>query len=157
MVRGRTALVMATVATLLLGGSSGALAASGPRHPGKDEIRPPAVVKQDDFKKREACGTDTKDPVRKKQTRADQLKIAKALADELGVSLGKAMRAVKELDALSEQGGVDIDSAEFAAIAERLGVSPARLDKAMRAVKRAFAENEGQDKMDKRTDPADGS
>ncbi|MFI7466145.1 hypothetical protein [Nonomuraea sp. NPDC049646] len=67
---------------------------------------------------------------------------AKALAAELGVGHDRALRAVKELDALSEKGRVDPDSAGFGAVAAHLGVTPDRLEQALRNVKRALAASE---------------
>ncbi|MEV4374333.1 hypothetical protein AB0J71_45265 [Nonomuraea sp. NPDC049637] len=67
---------------------------------------------------------------------------AKALAAELGVGYDRALRAVKELDALTEKGRVDPDSAGFGAVAGHLGVTPDRLEQALRNVKRALAGTE---------------
>jgi hypothetical protein len=64
--------------------------------------------------------------------------IAAALASQLGVSTSAAQRAVNQLDALGE-GGVDPASPAFVAIARDLGVSPARLAAALKAVKQREA------------------
>ncbi|MEV4392882.1 hypothetical protein [Nonomuraea sp. NPDC049607] len=77
----------------------------------------------------------------KKDRGISQEAIAKALAAELGVAHDRALRAVKELDALSEKGRVDPGSAGFRAVAEHLGVTPDRLERALRNVKRSLAKS----------------
>ncbi|WP_328669328.1 hypothetical protein [Streptomyces sp. NBC_00328] len=62
---------------------------------------------------------------------------AKGLSARLGVSLGSARQAVKELFALADRHSVDPRSPEFAAIAKRLGVTPGQFDKALSATKQA--------------------
>ncbi|MGW7606310.1 hypothetical protein ACWGKW_03315 [Streptomyces sp. NPDC054766] len=69
---------------------------------------------------------------------ADVRSVALGVAHRLGVSTSAAERAVKELFALSDRpGGVDAGSAEFAAIAKRLGVTPGQFEKALSATKQA--------------------
>ncbi|MGW5366630.1 hypothetical protein [Actinopolymorpha pittospori] len=77
--------------------------------------------------------------------------LAKGVAARLGVSLASAQQAVKELFALAEgPHGVDPHSAEFAAIAKELAVSPARFEEALAAAKQALGkqvvEEKGKDK-----------
>ena len=63
----------------------------------------------------------------------------RALARQLGVSTSAARHALKQIDALNGNDGVDTDSAAFAAVAHGLGVSPARLLAALDGVKRSLA------------------
>jgi hypothetical protein len=63
----------------------------------------------------------------------------KALATRLGVGASAAARAVKQIAALSRNGGVDPTTSAFAAIAHDLGVSPAELAAAWNAVKPSMA------------------
>ncbi|MFF0869678.1 hypothetical protein ACFYUV_48535 [Nonomuraea sp. NPDC003560] len=94
---------------------------------------------------RPGCGPEKTDHPGKpgkpdnKDNGISQEAFAKALAAELGVGYDRALRAVKELDALTEKGRVDPDSAGFGAVAEHLGVTPDRLEQALRNVKRALA------------------
>ncbi|MET8135073.1 hypothetical protein ABZV24_24520 [Streptomyces sp. NPDC005251] len=68
----------------------------------------------------------------------DVRSVALGVAHRLGVSTASAERAVKDLFALSDRpGGVDAGSAEFAAIAKRLGVTPGQFEKALSATKQA--------------------
>lgn len=65
---------------------------------------------------------------------------AAALASRLGVSMSAAQDALHQLGVISaRQGGLESNSPQFRAIAHRLGVSPARLDAALRAVKESLA------------------
>ncbi|MFF1519884.1 hypothetical protein [Streptomyces sp. NPDC058305] len=69
---------------------------------------------------------------------ADVRSVALGVAHRLGVSTAAAERAVKDLFVLSDRpGGVDTGSAEFAAIAKRLGVTPGQFEKALSATKQA--------------------
>ncbi|MEV4017714.1 hypothetical protein AB0J35_45220 [Nonomuraea angiospora] len=68
--------------------------------------------------------------------------LAKALAASLGVGLERATAAEEELNLLSQKGGIDPKSPEFAAIAERLGVSAERLIQALADFKRSFVRGE---------------
>ena len=77
------------------------------------------------------------------RTQADRGKtggpaIAPALASQLGVSASAAQRALNQLEALG-RGGVDPVGPAFAAIARDLGVSPARLAAALKAIKQSEA------------------
>ncbi|MEU0430988.1 hypothetical protein ABZ153_04970 [Streptomyces sp. NPDC006290] len=68
----------------------------------------------------------------------DVRSVALGVAHRLGVSTASAERAVKDLFALSDRpGGVDAGSAEFAAIAKRLGITPGQFEKALSATKQA--------------------
>ncbi|HEU5265291.1 MAG TPA: hypothetical protein VFU35_01280 [Jatrophihabitans sp.] len=64
---------------------------------------------------------------------------ASLLAARLGVSRDVARRVLAELDAASGAHGVDPNSRAFAAIAARLGMSPAHLAHALDATKRSLA------------------
>lgn len=65
---------------------------------------------------------------------------AAALASRLGVSMSAAQHALHQLGVISaREGGVESTSPQFRAIARELGVSTARLDNALRAVKESFA------------------
>lgn len=87
------------------------------------------------------CATGMREPgdVKKESHSITPEELARALADALGVSLDRATAAARELDRLGRQGGIRPDSAGFAAVAERLGVSPDRLQEAMIAFKRGHA------------------
>ncbi|MFD1540864.1 hypothetical protein [Nonomuraea guangzhouensis] len=69
----------------------------------------------------------------------DSKKLTQALADALGVGLDRAATAADGLIRLGEQGGIRPDSPEFAAVAERLGVSTNRLKEALTAFKLGHA------------------
>jgi hypothetical protein len=89
---------------------------------------------------RESGSVDPKERADGKQaSRIDSGELAQALADALGVGLDRATAAADELIRLGERGGIRPDSPEFAAIAERLGVSADRLHEALIAFKRAHA------------------
>ncbi|MEU1726623.1 hypothetical protein [Nonomuraea sp. NPDC005692] len=91
---------------------------------------------------RPGCGPDRFDKPGKpgdKDHGVSQEAFAKALAAELGIGYDRALRAVKELDALTKKGRVDPGSAGFGTVAEHLGVTPDRLERALRNVKRALA------------------
>ncbi|NYH92468.1 hypothetical protein [Actinopolymorpha rutila] len=65
--------------------------------------------------------------------------LAEAVAARLDVGVASAEHALKELFALADRShGVDPRSAEFAAIAKELGVSPVRFEKALAAAKQAL-------------------
>ncbi|MQY15495.1 hypothetical protein SRB5_56770 [Streptomyces sp. RB5] len=74
---------------------------------------------------------------------ADQKAFAKALAAELHISQNLALQIFTALDKLSEHGGVDPHSAEFAALARKAGVSPQRFEKALIKVKMSMPGNPG--------------
>jgi hypothetical protein len=89
---------------------------------------------------REPGAVDSKERADGKQpSPLDSGELAQALAQALGVGLDRATAAADELFRLGEQGGIRPDSPEFAAVAERLGVSADRLDEALRAFKQAHA------------------
>ncbi|MEV6104239.1 hypothetical protein AB0M28_05910 [Streptomyces sp. NPDC051940] len=58
-----------------------------------------------------------------------------ALAEELDITRAQATATMHALDRLGRDHGVDPDSPEFAAIARGLGITPERLEDALRAVK----------------------
>ena len=64
---------------------------------------------------------------------------ANLLATRLGVTRDAARRVLAELDAATGPQGVDPNSRAFAAIAARLGISPAHLAHALDATKRSLA------------------
>lgn len=65
---------------------------------------------------------------------------AALLSSRLGVSMSAAQDALHQLGVISARdGGVESTSPQFRAIAHQLGVSPTRLDNALRAVKEHFA------------------
>ncbi|MFJ4848563.1 hypothetical protein [Streptomyces sp. NPDC088733] len=66
--------------------------------------------------------------------------LAKGIAARLSVSLASAQEAVKELFALADGpgGGTDPNSRQFAAVAGKLGATPAELEKALTETKRAI-------------------
>ncbi|MEV4581452.1 hypothetical protein AB0K16_50280 [Nonomuraea jabiensis] len=100
------------------------------------------------------CSPDAKQPdvkqpdVKRPDKKQEQPKpvengmLAKALAASLGVGLDRATAAEEELNLLSQKGGINPKSPEFAAIAERLGVSPERLIQALDDFKRSFVRGE---------------
>ena len=69
--------------------------------------------------------------------------MATALASQLGVSDSAALRAMNQINALSDRNGVDPASPAFAAIAHELGVNPVRLAAALDAAKQAAARSVG--------------
>lgn len=112
-----------------------------------DVVEPDDVVKEPDGKKPgcspEKLGkSDKSDKFGKEVHGITQAALAKALAAELDVDYERALRAVKELDALGGNGRVEPNSSGFRAIAKHLGVSPKRLLQALENVKRSFAESE---------------
>ncbi|MEV8032051.1 hypothetical protein [Streptomyces sp. NPDC086182] len=110
----------------------------GPGKPGEGKGKG-ADKDKDDGKGKGKPGRDK--PVIKHQgpdNPADVRSVALGVAHRLGVSTAAAERAVKELFALSDRaGGVDTGGTEFAAIAKRLGVTPAQFEKALSATKQA--------------------
>jgi hypothetical protein len=65
--------------------------------------------------------------------------MAAALATQLGISTSAAQHAMRQINTLSGNHGVDPASTAFAAVAHELGVSPARLAQALVAAKRSVA------------------
>ena len=63
---------------------------------------------------------------------------ATALATQLGVSTAATQSALEQLGTLARAQGIDPNSAAFAAIAHRLGVTPTRLAAALPLVKQAL-------------------
>ncbi|MFE9812266.1 hypothetical protein ACFYRN_38535 [Streptomyces sp. NPDC005227] len=61
--------------------------------------------------------------------------VVDALAKELGIQHARAVALVADLDRLSRDHGNDPGDARFAAIAKGLGITPQRLEDALRAVK----------------------
>jgi hypothetical protein len=69
--------------------------------------------------------------------------MATALASQLGVSDSAALRAMNQINALSDRNGVDPASPAFAAIAHQLGVTPSRLAAALDGAKQALGRSVG--------------
>ncbi|MFG1706708.1 hypothetical protein ACFLIM_26315 [Nonomuraea sp. M3C6] len=137
----RNAVLVVGVAMALGLGGSGALAASADQQAADDPCRTSATLSPADAAKiaakKEAAAKDGRagDRTDKPQEKGVGVsELAQALSDELGVSLDRATSAAEQLFALS---GVDPDSAEFAAVANRLGVSAERLHQALKNFKRA--------------------
>ncbi|MET7337924.1 hypothetical protein [Nonomuraea sp. NPDC005650] len=156
-------IVMALVMALTLGGS-GALAASPRQDPTGDPCAkaatctptkdpcakaptctPADIAKAKAAKAAEAaepgrgeakCSPGMKQPEQPKPVESGML--AKALAASLGVGLDQATAAAAQLDLLSQKGGINPKSPEFAAIAERLGVPAERLIQALDDFKRSL-------------------
>ncbi|MFB4284234.1 hypothetical protein ACBJ59_53730 [Nonomuraea sp. MTCD27] len=138
------------VAVLVLGGS-GALAAAPQRNLDGDPCSGTATCSPTDLAKaKEAAAAKADDPgkggsgcspegERPGTLESENLsqRLAQALADALGVGLDRASAAVHGLNALSQNGGIRPDSPEFAAVAERLGVSAERLQEVLKGFKRA--------------------
>ncbi|MEV1171553.1 hypothetical protein [Nonomuraea sp. NPDC049784] len=158
--RRKASLAAGMVAVLVLGGS-GAQAASPPPGGADDpcaktatcspadmaKLKEEAVLKEQ-AAKAEAARTQAVDPGQdgsrcsadvKQPEAIDSGKLAQALADTLGVGLDQATAAVEELNLYSQKGGINPDSAEFTAMAARLGVSVNSLNQALGAIKRKFA------------------
>jgi hypothetical protein len=83
--------------------------------------------------------------------------LAKGVAARLGVSLASAQEAVKELFVLADRpGGVDPHSAQFAAIASKLGVSAGQFEKALAQTKQSLGKQVVDDKHKGKGKPGDG-
>ncbi|MGW6497401.1 hypothetical protein [Nonomuraea angiospora] len=123
------------------------------------DVKQPEVqqpdVKQPDVQKPEVKQPDVQQPgvqqpgvqqpgvQKREQTKlVESGMLAKALAASLGVGLERAIAAEEELNLLSQKGGINPKSPEFAAIAERLGVSAERLIQALNDFKRSFVQGE---------------
>ncbi|MET9250853.1 hypothetical protein [Nonomuraea sp. NPDC003709] len=167
--RRKAGLAAGMVLVLTLGGS-GALAASSQRDPADDPCAkiatctpagdpcakaaactPADIAKAKAAKAAELdgkCSPDMLKPdvkkqdVEKQEHPVENGMLAKALADSLGVGLDRATAAEEELNLLSQKGGINPKSPEFAAIAERLGVSAERLNQALADFKRSFVRGE---------------
>ncbi|MBB5779062.1 hypothetical protein [Nonomuraea jabiensis] len=163
--RRKAGLAAGMVLVLTLGGS-GALAASSQRDPADDPCAktaactpagepcakdaactPADIAKAKAAKAAELdgkCSPDVKRPDKKQEQPklVENGMLAKALAASLGVGLDRATAAEEELNLLSQKGGINPKSPEFAAIAERLGVSPERLIQALDDFKRSFVRGE---------------
>ncbi|WP_431934236.1 hypothetical protein [Nonomuraea jabiensis] len=113
-----------------------------------DAMQPDVIqpdVKQPDVKQPDVMQPDVKRPDLKQREQPKPVEkgmLAKALAASLGVGLDRAIAAEEELNLLSQKGGIDPKSPEFAAIAERLGVPAERLIRAMDDFKRSFIRGE---------------
>ncbi|MGW4963464.1 hypothetical protein ACWEPL_40135 [Nonomuraea sp. NPDC004186] len=155
--RRKLGLAAGMVLVLTLGGS-GALAASSQRDPADDPCAKAAACTPADIAKAKAakaaeldgkCSPDVNKPdvkkqdVKKQEHLVENGMLAKALAASLGVGLDRATAAEEELNLLSQKGGINPKSPEFAAIAERLGVSAERLLQALDDFKRSFVQGEG--------------
>ncbi|NUP78882.1 MAG: hypothetical protein HOV96_15190 [Nonomuraea sp.] len=146
----RTGLVAGMAVALTLAGS-GAVSASAadPCAKTSTTCSPADVAKEaqgekpqgKEFDRKPGCSAEKPDKSGKQPQGVTPEVVAKALAAELGVGYDRALRAVKELDALNEQGRVDPESPGFRAIARHLGVSPKRLIQALRNVKRSLVES----------------
>ncbi|MGW0194056.1 hypothetical protein [Nonomuraea sp. NPDC003201] len=99
------------------------------------DVTKPDVTKQDVTKQ-----DVKKQDVKKQEHPVEDGMLAKALAASLGVGLDRATAAEEELNLLSQKGGINPKSPEFAAIAERLGVSAERLIQALTDFKRSFVQ-----------------
>ncbi|MEW1846693.1 hypothetical protein AB0392_52835 [Nonomuraea angiospora] len=113
------------------------------------EVQQPGVqqpeVKQPDVKQPDVKQPEVQQPgvQKREQTKlVESGMLAKALAASLGVGLERAIAAEEELNLLSQKGGINPKSPEFAAIAERLGVSAERLIQALNDFKRSFVQGE---------------
>ncbi|MEV6037446.1 hypothetical protein AB0L65_40275 [Nonomuraea sp. NPDC052116] len=165
--RRKAGLAAGMVLVLTLGGS-GALAASSERDPADDPCAkvaactpaddpcakaaactPADLAKAKAAKAAELdgkCSPDvtkpdvTKQDMKKQEHPVEKGMLAKALAASLGVGLDRATAAEEELNLLSQKGGINPKSPEFAAIAERLGVSAERLLQALTDFKRSFVQ-----------------
>ncbi|MFG6198431.1 hypothetical protein [Nonomuraea sp. JJY05] len=152
--RRKAGLAAGMVLVLMMGGS-GALAASSRRDPAGDPCAKAAACTPDDLAKAKAakaaeldgkCSPGVKGKEQPKPVESGAL--AKALAASLGVGLDRAKAAEEELNLLSQKGGINPKSPEFAAIAERLGVSAERLIQALEDFKRSFVRE--QDAVEKK-------
>jgi len=85
-----------------------------------------------------AAAASQKAAARQAQGQTGQPSIAAALATRLGISPSAAQHVIAQLGALG-RGGVDPNSAAFAAIARDAGVSPARLASALTEAKQSLA------------------
>jgi len=85
-----------------------------------------------------AAAASQKAAARQAQGQTGQPSIAAALATRLGISASAAQHVIAQLGALG-RGGVDPNSAAFAAIARDAGVSPARLASALTEAKQSLA------------------
>jgi hypothetical protein len=85
-----------------------------------------------------AAPASQKAAARQAQGQTGQPSIAAALATRLGISPSAAQHVIAQLGALG-RGGVDPNSAGFAAIARDAGVSPARLASALTEAKQSLA------------------
>ena len=85
-----------------------------------------------------AAPASQKAAARQAQGQTGQPSIAAALATRLGISPSAAQHVIAQLGALG-RGGVDPNSAAFAAIARDAGVSPARLASALTEAKQSLA------------------
>jgi hypothetical protein len=85
-----------------------------------------------------AAAASQKAAARQAQGQTGQPSIAAALATRLGISPSAAQHVIAQLGALG-RGGVDPNSAGFAAIARDAGVSPARLASALTEAKQSLA------------------
>ncbi|NUP38302.1 MAG: hypothetical protein HOY76_15110 [Streptomyces sp.] len=150
----RTGLVAGMAVALTLAGSgavsaSASASAADPCANTSTTCSPADVAKEaqgekpqgKEFDRKPGCSAEKSDKYGKQPHEITPEAIAKALAAELGVGYDRALRAVKELDALNEQGRVDPESPGFRAVARHLGVSPKRLIQALRNVKRSLAES----------------
>lgn len=157
----KTGLVIGLAAMLMLTGVGGATASAergsdGPCPKGSAACTPADVAKAEeakrDAKKKEfrdgkpGCSPEKVDKFGKdkRSEGPSEAAVAKALAGELGVEYKRALKAIKEINALNKEGRADPESAAFARVAEHLGVSPKRLLKALRNIKLAFAKSEGE-------------
>src|ERR1700759_1338151 len=85
-----------------------------------------------------AAAASQKAAARQAQGQTGQPSIAAALATRLGISPSAAQHVIAQLGALG-RGGVDPNSAAFAAFARDAGVSPARLASALTEAKQSLA------------------
>jgi hypothetical protein len=85
-----------------------------------------------------AAAASQKAAARQAQGQTGQPSISAALATRLGISPSAAQHVIAQLGALG-RGGVDPNSAAFAAIARDAGVSPARLASALTEAKQSLA------------------
>ncbi|MDX3102886.1 hypothetical protein [Nonomuraea angiospora] len=115
----------------------------------RPDVKQPDVkqpeVQQPGVQKPEMQQPDVQKPGVQKQEQPKLVEsgmLAKALAASLGVGLERATAAEEELNLLSQKGGINPKSPEFAAIAERLGVSAERLIQALDDFKRSFVQGE---------------
>ncbi|NUR91687.1 MAG: hypothetical protein HOY71_47075 [Nonomuraea sp.] len=138
--RWKAILPAGAMALLVLGGS-GAVASADPT-PSVSDTPSPKIVNPDGQALKGGCGEGPDKPKQDGGSILQREDAAAIVAADLGISLEQAKEALAEIDRIAVNGRLEPAGAAFADVARRLGITPERLDQALRHLKQSMIDKQ---------------